>query len=268
MKVIIIVLISFCLIIGSISSVSGDDRLETMKMFHKKNPTVCIMEPNPVIQERFHDEVFMMTVQSVLTWENEMKSHTGGNWHMPMKYIELERHDDKRAQDFPECNIFIVFEELNNGEFVKKSALGFTKYNFSHSNHQWVLVVVYLKSVVEQQNVSICIGCDDVPNEVSIKLEYKDHPENSIRKIILHEFGHALGIGHYIEDMDKFNNNISLMYPSMNPFKENNLTIGFVDKECLSKIYGKDGFGGIYGFAPAYYEIINNINSTKLEWNK
>ena len=58
------------------------------------------------------------------------------------------------------------------------------------------------------------------------------------------------------------------MYPSMNPFKENNLTIGFVDKECLSKIYGKDGFGGIYGFAPAYYEIINNINSTKLEWNK
>ena len=53
------------------------------------------MEPEPIIQDRFHEEVFKITVDSVLIWQNDMKSYTGGNWFMPIFYYEYEEHFDK-----------------------------------------------------------------------------------------------------------------------------------------------------------------------------
>ena len=40
-------------------STSFADSIETMGggIYHKENPLVCIMEPEPVIQERFYDEL-------------------------------------------------------------------------------------------------------------------------------------------------------------------------------------------------------------------
>ena len=71
----------------------------------------------------------------------------------------------------------------------------------------------------------------------------------------MHEFGHALGIGHYIEDMDSKNNLPSLMYPNLNPFKENSFELEELDKEMLRTIYNDDGFGGLHGNVPYYYII-------------
>ena len=264
--VLIVSLVSFSLFVV----VYGEDKIETMKVFHKDNPSVCIFEPEQDLQDRFHSTIFKHTVDSVLIWQNEMKSYSGGNWYMPIFYYQYGEHVNKTPQEFPECNILIVFEGLNNGtDIVNSSALGYAHFDFSHSNHQWAMVVVYTKALVETPVVSVCIGCDDVPNEINIKQEVRDLPENSIRYIIMHEFGHALGIGHYVDDRTKFNNHVSLMYPSMSPFGENDLTIGFVDKEVLVKIYSIDGFKGIYGHTPDRYIIKEKSDGTgfRLGWD-
>ena len=264
--VLIVSLVSFSLFVV----VYGEDKIETMKVFHKDNPSVCIFEPEQDLQDRFHSTIFKHTVDSVLIWQNEMKSYSGGNWYMPIFYYQYGEHVNKTPQEFPECNILIVFEGLNNGtDIVNSSALGYAHFDFSHSNHQWAMVVVYTKALVETPVVSVCIGCDDVPNEINIKQEVRDLPENSIRYIIMHEFGHALGIGHYVDDRTKFNNHVSLMYPSMSPFGENDLTIGFVDKEVLVKIYNIDGFKGIYGHTPDRYIIKEKSDGTgfRLGWD-
>ena len=264
--VLIVSLVSFSLFVV----VYGEDKIETMKVFQKDNPSVCIFEPEQDLQDRFHSTIFKHTVDSVLIWQNEMKSYSGGNWYMPIFYYQYGEHVNKTPQEFPECNILIVFEGLNNGtDIVNSSALGYAHFDFSHSNHQWAMVVVYTKALVETPVVSVCIGCDDVPNKIDIKQEARDLPENSIRYIIMHEFGHALGLGHYIDDRTKFNNHVSLMYPIMKPFEENDLTIGFVDKEALVKIYGKDGFNGVYGFTPSGYVIKEKSDGTgfRLGWD-
>ena len=269
-KIVWLILVISLGLFGGVISAFGEDRIETMRIFHKDNPNVCIFEPSSELQERFHDSLFRYSVESVLIWQNEMEQYSNGDWTMPIFYYEYGEHVDKFPEDFPLCNILIIFEGLNDGTgIVNSTALGYAHFDFSHSNHQWAMVVVYTKALVETPVVSVCIGCDDVPNKIDIKQEARDLPENSIRYIIMHEFGHALGLGHYIDDRTKFNNHVSLMYPIMKPFEENDLTIGFVDKEALVKIYGKDGFNGVYGFTPSGYVIKEKSDGTgfRLGWD-
>ena len=100
----------------------------------------------------------------------------------------------------------------------------------------------------------ICIGCDD-NDDIVLTLEQKPLPSDTINRIIMHEFGHAVGLGHYIEDVISNNNIPSLMYPMMNPFGQNSFAIENIDKEALKKIYNEDGFGGMSGEKPYYFEI-------------
>ena len=215
------------------------------------------MEPEPIVQDRFHEEVFDMTVQSVLIWQNEMKTYTGGDWYMPISYYEHENHFDKTPEDFPECNIFIEFRERNTGEgegTPNKKALGWTGFDFSTSWHKWSYVMVYMKSPEMNPHISLCIGCEE-NSDLTIELKHKDLPSDTINRIIMHEFGHALGIGHYKDDRVGKNTLPSLMYPTLNPFKENSFKLEEVDKEALRMIYGDDGFGGVKGLSPYYFSV-------------
>ena len=38
------------------------------------------MEPDPLLQERYNNEILKATYDSVRTWESELISYTGGNW--------------------------------------------------------------------------------------------------------------------------------------------------------------------------------------------
>lgn len=244
-----------------INEAYAEDRYEILRFTHPDNPTVCIMEPEPIIQDRFHEEVFKLTVDSVLIWQNDMKAYTGGNWFMSIFYYEYEEHFDKVPEDFPECNIFMEYREYNTGkeeETTNNKALGWTGFDFSKSWHKYAYVMTYLKSTEVNPHISLCIGCEE-NSDLTVELRHKDLPLNTINRIIMHEFGHALGIGHYIDDRDGKNTLPSLMYPSLNPFKDNPFTLEEVDKEALRLIYDDDGFGGVYGLSP-YYFFVNVDN--------
>ena len=249
--------IVFIAVFGMISPVFGLDHYETTRHLWKTNPTTCIMEPHPDLQTKFYAEHLKYTYDSILYWDWEMRTFTEGNWYLPMQLLLYEEHHYKDVRDYPQCNIFIEFDKANTGQHgIKDSALGWAAYDHSHSKHPYAYIMIYTHAPEETGKVSLCIGCDDQPEQsIEFSDDLKELPENAIKRIIRHEYGHALGLGHYIEDKDKNNNLKSLMYPVMNPFGENDIWIEKIDKIILRELYTADGFGGLEGYVPKYFQL-------------
>jgi hypothetical protein len=234
-------------------STSFADSIETMGggIYHKENPLVCIMEPEPELQERFYDELLLLAYDSVMLWQNNLKSYTGGNWYMVMELVPHEKHFDKMVYDFPRCNIFIEFSKDNYGQHIDNvDALGYAQVDFSKSRHQWAYIMIYTEAVEKGTKISLCIGCDSKQEmDMTTKQEMLEMDSDAIKKVLIHELGHGLGIGHYVQDLRTDNNIESLMYPNFNPFSNKNEIeeIPLADLEVLRQIYESDGFGGLRG---------------------
>ena len=254
--------------------IANADFIETMGsgIYHKDNPMTCIMEPAPEIQDRFYNGILTMTILTVQERSDAMDSYSQdtrfykeSGWDIPMKLVYYENHFDKNVVDFPDCNIFIEFSKENTGQHIlNKKALGYTSIDFSHSNHQWAFIMVYLDSIEVGQSFTFCIGCsDEKKEEYQIDLTAKPMPTEAIQKIIRHEYAHALGIGHYVEDQEFGNDLPSLMYPIMNPFAPVIYDeIPIADREMLRQIYNTDGFGGLNGLMPNKVSIEEIKNSS------
>jgi len=258
LKIVLIVLMVSLVFPYSLNGAYGDDKFEVIRFIHKDNPNVCIMEPEPSLQERFHEEVLDLTINSVLNWQNEMKLLTGGNWFMPIEYHVYEEHFDKYPEDYKQCNIFIEYRHHNTGEegTKNKKALGFTAFDYSSSSHQYAYVLSYMHSPKATPTISLCIGCDDKDQSFTVELAQLPLPSDTIQTIIMHEFGHALGVGHYIADQRNPLNIPSLMYPTLDPFNDNiSYDIQDIDKEMLIKLYTEDGFGGFQGTKPYSFDV-------------
>ena len=256
-KVLLVLILSAILItIGSYTYVFAEDSIESMKITHKSNPMTCIMIPEPEIQDRFNNSLLKLTYDVVSEWEDTMtnytfntKLHTADGWHLPIKVVDYPLHFDKKTTEFPECNIFIEYSRVNEQQHIdNENALGFTSINFRNSSHQWTYVMIYIEGPKQAPVISLCVGCNaEQEQEQQIRLTNKNtivpYEDNVIRKILIHEYAHALGVGHYIDDRTKFNNVSSLMYPNMNPFGINDLDeIPIMDREVVRQIYNNDGF--------------------------
>ena len=64
-KIVWLVLLVSLVCFFSLNNAYGEDRFEILRFAHPDNPSVCIMEPEPIIQDRFHEEIFKMTAASV-----------------------------------------------------------------------------------------------------------------------------------------------------------------------------------------------------------
>ena len=237
----------------------AEDKMEYLGFQHSDNPNICIMEPEPELQERFHSEIFKTTVDAILVFQNDMQEYSDGNWTMPIFYHEYETHMDKWTDDFPECNIFIEYREYNNGEdgTTNKKALGYTSFDFSKSWHKWSYIMVYLEASSSNPHVTLCIGCED--KDITIELKREPLSVDTITRIVQHELGHGLGMGHYMIDQLNHLKIPSLMYPSMDPFEDNNYEIQSIDKEMILYIYGDDGFGGKSGKVIVYDVSVSEL---------
>ncbi len=162
--------------------------MDTMGLYQTNNPVSCIMSPDPKIEPLFYPYMYDITRSAIWEWELKLNQETNGDWDFPIYEYPFHTHDKKTPRDFPECDIFLTFEQLSGS-----SALGTTGYDFSQSSHKYAFITTYTQAYPPQK-ITISIGGS---SDINIELKPKDLDMIDIRNIVSHEFGHALGLGHY-----------------------------------------------------------------------
>ncbi len=226
------------LLIFGLLGLAFGDYMDTMGLYQTNNPVSCIMSPDPELEPLFYPYMYDITRSAIWEWELRLNQATDGDWDFPIYEYPFHTHDKKTPRDFPECDIFLTFEQLSGS-----SALGTTGYDFSHSSHKYAFITTYTQAYPPQK-ITISIGGS---SDINIELKPKDLDMIDIRNIVSHEFGHALGLGHYyLHDPTCLVGqcqNRSIMYHSLDIWKNQTKTVQHEDIQMLIKIYGEDGFG-------------------------
>jgi hypothetical protein len=221
------------------------DEYKTLGIRHATNPVVCLFEPDPLYTDNA-EGIITAGYTAVSMWQEGLYEHSpNGNWRLLMVTIPIEDHKYKAASQFPACNILISFEYLNEYD----STLGYTYLNFSKSSHKYTQITLYTHDLKVIKHHKLNLGTAE-QEYTHTTFEIKPFSVVAIQNIITHEFGHALGLGHYkitdypIYTADKPWINASIMYYAINAADDEIAKPKYVDFKMVEKIYGEDGFGG------------------------
>ena len=220
------------------------DNYGTLGMSFKDSPIVCICEPHPSYTDK-SDEMVLAAKDSVQLWVNALNTHSpNGDWDIETFVIPIDKHHTASAYDFPVCDILITFEHSSTTR-----QLGFTHMNFSQSSHQYSQSTIFLNDFRSTEHYDLDL---DTGEYIHVNTTYKLTEFNmiAVQNIITHEFGHALGLGHYqITDYPIYTDDYpwleaSIMYYALNPDVQELASPTYVDVKMLEEIYYTDGFGG------------------------
>ena len=236
---VIVWLIVGIIFMGLISNVYGD-YFRTIGVYHKYEPQVCIMYPDPELEPRL-EMLSKVTFSAINEWQDKLVNATGGNWNMPIKEYDWSEHGTADVSDYPDCTLFI-----NYPEGVEDESVGRTGFDFSSSKRYYYWVEVDMNTV--ERKVAISLGESVNESTISVNTEWREIPESDIRNIVLHEFGHGLGLEHYyvtsncIEEECDYS---PIMFHAIDVFEGEVKNVTDKDISMLERIYGSDGFGGM-----------------------
>ena len=211
-------------------------KYDSLKLRHATNPYVCLFEVNPELYDDWY-KLKYITISAIEEWILKLEyTYPNGNWAVLVETIPWEEHEKKTPFNYPQCNIMINYEKTSNSK-----TLGNTSLNFNTSWHKFMFINVFLES---QKNITkIVIGDDMSTSTVNMVQESYPLSENTIRNIILHEFGHGLGLAHFNLNRSMQGYTQSVMAPTISAFDENQiLSVTYLDLVMIGKIYGENGW--------------------------
>ena len=234
-SVVILILLVLCMNVPIYAENGEYSKYDSLKLRFDTNPHVCLFEVNPELYDWY--KLKNITISAIEEWILKLEyAYPKGDWAVLVETISWEDHKAANALDYPQCNIMINYEKTSNS-----TTLGSTGLNFNASWHKFMFINVFLES---QKNVTkIVIGDDMSTSTVNMIKESYPLSENTIRNIILHEFGHGLGLAHFNLNRSMQGYTQSVMAPTISPFDENQiLSVTYLDLVMIGKIYGENGW--------------------------
>ncbi len=225
----------------------------------QNTPTVCILEP-AYEDDKYLTKVFVKRLMdksriAIDEWEAQLKqtekTRDKSMWEINQIALSLEEQKDF---DYQECNVFIHFQDIPELEEDWFKLLGNTRYEEADTGRSEITIYY--------AGIEFCKTEDE--KFIYYDPCFSDSPRllQQLSTAVKHEFGHALGLGHYIADDIQINIDWargSINAPSiMSVFTHQNVNENRITPKDIDKVrtlYGEEGF---------FHNIIIEKNTFKL----
>jgi tetratricopeptide (TPR) repeat protein len=244
-----IILFSLIVLISTLSYIDTTEAL-AFEVSYKPNgiklgpdPTVCTIEPTESdLTSKEVEKLMKQTKLAVDEWETKLQAETRNNkegWDF--NYIEI--NDKNRINADQSCDITFVFEP-KPAIAEKYFMLGISDYD---AELQTSVITIYYLEIdecyhTEREGDTIYYWYETCYGE-DMRIS------NQINGVTKHEFGHAIGLGHYEPDdieiaelWAKGTQTAPSIMAQIAFENSNNMQIRDIDIDMLYSIYGDDGF--------------------------